>query len=256
VESFTRQALADFLRRFYTSDAMILAAAGAVDHDEVVRLAEQHFTHRGRANGHVPVPASYGGGAVEHEDDVEQMHLVVGFDGVGYADDDYYAAQLLTSALGGGMSSRLFQEVREKRGLAYSIYAFHSSMVDGGLFGVYAGCADEDAAEVATLVSDELMRATDGISPAELERARTQMKAGLLMARESTSSRCEAVARQMLIYGRPQTQEELVARLDAVGTEDIRRSAERLFRGSKPTVATIGPRANLAQYDRIAGRMS
>ena len=142
--------------------------------------------------------------------------MVVGFDGVGYEDPDYYAVQLLSNALGGGMSSRLFQEIREKRGLAYSIYSFGSSFIDGGLFGVYAGCADEDSNEVGEVIAHELMRATDGISDAELERARTQLKAGLLMSRESTSSRCETVARQMLVFGRPVPQDEIVAKLDAV----------------------------------------
>ena len=256
VESFRREALADFQGRFYTGDSMILAAAGGVDHDTIVRMAESQFGNLRRKNGHAPEPAVYGGGAVEREDDVEQVHLILGFDGVGYSDPDYYAIQLLTGALGGGMSSRLFQEVREKRGLAYSIYAFHSSYVDGGLFGVYAGCADEDAAEVATVVADELKRSTDGISQAELDRARTQIKAGLLMSRESTSARCENAARQLLIHGRHVPQEEIVARLEAVTSDDMRRCAGRLFCNGRPTVATIGPKSGIGQYDRIAARLS
>jgi len=256
VESFDRAALQRFLARYYTSDAMVLAAAGAVDHDSLVRLAEEHFRSLPRMNGHVAEPAAYRGGADEREDDVEQVHLILGFDGIAFADPDYYTAQLLTNALGGGMSSRLFQEVREKRGLAYSIYAFHSSFVGGGLFGVYAGCADEDAAQVATLVADEVRRATDGIGADELARARTQLKAGLLMARESTSARCETAARQLMIYGRTLSQEEIVERLDAVDGAAIRRCAGRLFCGSPPTVATIGSKDGIGQYDRIAARLS
>jgi len=256
VEGFQRDALASFQGRFYTADSMILAAAGGVDHDAIVRLAESQFGNLKRRNGHVPEPASYQGGPIEQEDDVEQVHLVVGFDGVGHADPDYYGIQLLTGALGGGMSSRLFQEIRERRGLAYSIYAFHSSYVDGGLFGVYAGCACEDADEVSTLVSDELARSTEGISQQELDRARTQIKAGLLMSRESTSARCENAARQLLIYGRHVPQEEVVARLEAVTTEDIRRCATRLFCNGRPTVATIGPKDGIGQYQHIASRFA
>ena len=256
VEGFQRSSLADFQSRFYTADAMILSAAGAVDHDAVVRMAESQFGNLRRRNGHVAEPAVYRGGGVEQDDDVEQVHLILGFDGVGYRDDDYFAIQVLTGALGGGMSSRLFQEVREKRGLAYSIFAFHSSYVDGGLFGVYAGCADEDAAEVAVLVADELKRSTEGISESELNRARTQIKAGLLMSRESTSTRCENAARQILIHGRHLPQEEIVARLDAVTGDDMRRCAERLFCKGAPTVATIGPKSGMGQYERIAARLA
>ena len=256
VEGFQRASLADFQSRFYTADSMILSAAGAVDHDTVVRMAESQFGNLRRRNGHVADAAVYGGGDVEHEDDVEQVHLILGFNGVGYRDPDYFPIQVLTGALGGGMSSRLFQEVREKRGLAYTIYAFHSSYVDGGLFGVYAGCADEDAAEVAVLVADELKRSTEGISESELNRARTQIKAGLLMSRESTSNRCENAARQILIHGRHLPQEEIVARLDAVTTADMRRCAERLFCNAQPTVSTIGPKAGMGQFERIAARLA
>ncbi len=260
VAALGREALIDFMGRYYTADAMVLTAAGAVDHDRVVRLAERHFAGLSPANGHTAQPAAYGGGAAEHEDDVEQLHLVVGCGGFGFEDEDYDPAQLLTGALGGGMSSRLFQEVREKRGLAYSIYAFHSAFVDSGLFGVYAGCAPEDAAQVAELIADELLRAGDGLSPEELERARTQQKAGLLMARESTSARCEALARQMLVYGRPLPPEEIVARLDAVGPRELCRCARRLLAMPKPTVATIGPRGgpgdDMSQFDRIAWRLN
>jgi len=256
VEGFQREALIDFMGRYYTADSMILAASGAVDHEQVVRLAESHFQGLRRSNGHVTEPATYGGGGVEREEDVEQVHLVAGCDGFGFDDDDYYPVQLFTSALGGGMSSRLFQEVREKRGLAYSIYAFHSSFVDGGLFGVYAGCADEDATEVAEVVTDELVRASEGIEDGELERARTQLKAGLLMSRESTASRCEALARQMMIFNRPMPQDEIVAKLDAVSPADVRRCAERLLRNIEPTVAAIGPRSGLGQFERIAARFN
>jgi predicted Zn-dependent peptidase len=256
VESFDRDALKEFMSRYYSGDSMVLAAAGAVDHDLMVDLASEHFGGLRHSNMHSAEPVVYGGGGREQADDVEQVHMVVGFDGVGYEDPDYYAVQLLSNALGGGMSSRLFQEVREKRGLAYSIYSFGSSFIDGGLFGVYAGCAEEDATEVGDLVADELVRMREGVSPAELERARTQLKAGLLMSRESTASRCETAARQMLVFGRPVHQDEVVAKLDAVDSDQLKRCAERLFTSSSPTLAAIGPEGGVRHYDRIAGRFA
>ncbi len=256
VDGFSRDALSDFMGQFYSGDSMVLAASGAVDHSQLVGLAEEHFAGLRHANMHSAEPVAYGGGAKEQADDVEQVHMVVGFDGVGYEDPDYYAVQLLSNALGGGMSSRLFQEIREKRGLAYSIYSFGSSFIDGGLFGVYAGCADEDSNEVGEVIAHELKRATDGISDSELERARTQLKAGLLMSRESTSSRCETVARQMLVFGRPVPQDEIVAKLDAVDGDQITSSAERLFHTCQPTVASIGPAGYQQHYERIAGHFA
>jgi len=256
VEGFSRDALVDFMGKYYTADSMVLAATGAVDHDAVVRLAEQQFSGLPRSNGHVAEPASYAGGAVKRAEDVEQLHLIAGCAGFGFDDPHYYPVQLFTNALGGGMSSRLFQEVREKRGLAYAIYAFHSSFVDGGLFGVYAGCAEEDAAEVADVIAEELVRAACGLDAEELERARTQLKAGLLMSRESTASRCEALARQMLIFDRPMPQEEVVEKLDAVDLEAVRACAERLLDKIEPTVATIGPKAGIDQFERFASRLN
>ena len=254
VERLGRDALTGFLGRFYTAEAMVVAAAGAVDHDEVVRLAERGFVALPRREGHAPEPASYGGGAVEREEAAEQAHLVLGVAGVGFDDDDFYAVQLLTTLLGGGMSSRLFQEVRERRGLAYSIYAFHSSYVDCGLFGVYAGCAAEDTGEVATLVAEELAGAAASVEAEELDRARTQHQAGLLMARESTPSRCENAARQLLVHGRHVPQDEIVARLDAVTVEDARRCALRLFGRGRPTMATVGPQAGMGRFGLVADR--
>ncbi len=256
VEGFDRDSLKEFMGRYYSADSMVLAASGAVEHDRLVELAGEHFAGLRHSNMHSAEPVAYGGGRREQSDDVEQVHMVMGFDGVGYEDPDYYAVQLLSNALGGGMSSRLFQEIREKRGLAYSIYAFGSSFIDGGLFGVYAGCAEEDSQDVGDLIADELVRVTEGISPPELERARTQLKAGLLMSRESTSSRCETAARQMLVFGRPVPQHEVVAKLDAVDGDQVKDCAGRLFQSCQPTFAAIGPDAGIHHYERIAGRFA
>ncbi len=252
ISGMTRDTLVGHMSDYYTADSMILAGAGAVDHDSIVRLAEEHFQDLTRSNGHVTAPAAYDGGAVEREDDVEQLHLIVGCPGFGFDHDNYYPVQFFSNALGGGMSSRLFQEIRENRGLAYSIFSFHSAFADSGLFGIYAGCAQEGACEVVDLVVAEIVRSVDGLEDGEIDRARTQMKAGLLMSRESTTARCEALARQMLIFGRYISEEEIVEKIDAVTAEDIRRCAQALFCDASPTVASIGPAEGIVQYERIA----
>jgi predicted Zn-dependent peptidase len=154
------------------------------------------------------------------------------------------------------MSSRLFQEVREKRGLVYSVYSFTSSYNDGGLFAIYAGTGEDEVAEVIPVICDEVMKVTQGILPEELQRARAQLKASILMSLESTSSRCEQIARQMLAYGRPVSAEEVVAKVEAIDEAAVVRVAERLFRSqTSPTFAAIGPLANVESFDAIRARL-
>ena len=171
-----------------------------------------------------------------------------------FDDDDFHAAQLLATILGGGMSSRLFQEVREVRGLAYSIFAFSSSYLDCGLFGIYAGVGPDEIGELVAVVCDQLNDVAAGVGEEELARARTQHKAGLKMALESSSARCEQVGRQILVYGRPIPVPELVGKIDAVEAAAVTRVAERIVKGAAPAVAAIGPIERLESHSTIAGR--
>src|SRR5262249_19721876 len=148
-------------------------------------------------------PARYVGGDIRESRDLEQLHLVVGFPGLTLDDPDYYAASVLSTAFGGGMSSRLFQEVREERGLVYAIHSFAHGYRDGGLFSIYAGTGEEEAAELVPVLCDETLRLQDGLTPVELARAKAQIKAGLLISLESTSARCEQLAQHLLIHGTP-----------------------------------------------------
>ena len=161
-------------------------------------------------------PARYRGGDFREERDLEQVHLVLGFEGIGYRDPDFYPLSVLSTLLGGGMSSRLFQEAREKRGLVYSIYSFPASYTDTGLFGIYAGTGEDEVEELVPLVCDELRKVVLDVGEAEISRARAQLKSGMLMALESTSARCEQLARQLMIFGRPVPIAESVARIEAV----------------------------------------
>ncbi|HYH39630.1 MAG TPA: pitrilysin family protein [Azospirillum sp.] len=255
VGKLPRSALVDYLGRHYSGPAIVLAAAGRIEHDAFVAMAEKAFAHLPNTTHPEPEAARYRGGDFREERDLEQLHLVLGFDGVGIHDPDFYAHSVLSTLLGGGMSSRLFQEIREKRGLVYSIYTFTGGYRDGGLFGVYAGTGEGEVEELVPVVCDEIVKVADGVSEDELARARAQMKAGTLMALESTMSRCEQLGQQLLVYGRPIPVEEIVTRIEGVDAAAITAAARRL-RQCRPTVAALGPVHRLEAYDRIAARLA
>ncbi|MCH8237671.1 MAG: insulinase family protein [Proteobacteria bacterium] len=178
--------------------------------------------------------------------------------GIAFEDDDFHAASVFSTLLGGGMSSRLFQEVREKRGLAYSIYSFLSSYTDGGLFGVYAGTGKDDVRDLVPLVLGEIGKlaaggAKGGAEDAEIDRARAQIKASILMSLESTAARCEQLARQMIVFKRPIPIDETIAKIDAVDGAAIRRVAERLLSGPT-TITALGPVPDLEELEKLAAK--
>jgi predicted Zn-dependent peptidase len=258
IRAMPRQSVIDYLQRHYAPQRLVLAAAGNLRHQAVVDLAAAAFDSLPRHDPAGPARLRYAGGDYREERSLEQAHLVLGFAGAGFHDPDYYASAVFSTLLGGGMSSRLFQEVRERRGLCYSIYSFTSSYVDGGLFGIYAGTGEDQLDELVSVVCGELSRLTGGrdgaVDVAELDRARAQLKAGILMSLESTSARCERLGQQMLVYGRPLTVEEVVADIDAVDVDAVRQVAARLTAG-RPTVAALGRIGRLEPFDAIAARL-
>jgi len=199
--------------------------------------------------------ARYVGGDLRVERDLEQLHLVLGLEALSYHDPDFYALQVFSTLLGGGMSSRLFQEVREKRGLVYSIHSFASSFTDCGMFGIYAGTGENEVAELLPVVCEELRNAGASASEAEINRAAAQLKANILMSLESTGARCEQLAQQMLVFGRPIPTSETIGKIEAVDKAAVMRVAERLVT-SRLTVAALGPVGRLEPYDRIAARLT
>ncbi len=229
----------------------VVAAAGALTHQQVLDLVNLHFTDLPIDPVPAMEPARYGGGEFREARELDQVHIVLGFPSAGYGDRDYYPTLLLSTLLGGGMSSRLFQEVREKRGLVYSIYSFSSPFLDGGLFGIYAGTGESEAEELMPITLEELRKVQTVVTEAELARARAQVKASLLMSLESTGSRCEQLARQLQVFDRVIPTEETVAKINAVTTDDVRRAAVRLFRGT-PTLATMGPADRVPGLSEIA----
>jgi len=254
VAAMPRQALIDYMAESYAASRMVLSAAGNVTHQALVELADAAFGRLASARRGTVVAARYRGGDYREDRDLEQVHLVMGFDGVAYDDPDYYALTVLSMLFGGGMSSRLFQELREKRGLVYNVHSFSSAYVDGGLFGIYAGTGSRQLAELVPVICEEIGKLGEAVSAEEVDRARTQVKAGLLMAQESTGARCEQLAQQIRVYGRPQPLAELGARLDAVDGAAVTRLARRLG-ASRLTCAAMGPLAELEPYDAIAARL-
>jgi len=254
IRRIDRDTVAGYMRRHYAARGMLLAAAGNVDHDALVRLVEPAFSGLPLERAVRSEPARYVGGELREERDLEQVHIVLGFPGFPFADPDYYAASVVSSALGGGMSSRLFQEIREKRGLVYAIYSFTHAYSDSGLFGVYAGTGEEEVQELMPVLCEEIRNLVGGLAAPELERARAQLKAGLLMSLESTTARCEQQAAHMLVFGRPLDMAEMVSRIDAVDGAAVERVARRI-RTAPPTLAALGPIGRVDAYSRLVERL-
>ncbi|QPM88956.1 M16 family metallopeptidase [Pseudooceanicola algae] len=248
VRAFTREDLSGFVREHYGPGQMILSAAGAVDHAQIVQMAEKLFGDMAAHGQPDLVPARFVGGEIRHEKKLEQAHVTIGFESPDYRHKDAYAAQIYSAALGGGMSSRLFQEIREKRGLCYTIFAQAGAYTDSGMTTIYAGTTGKQIGELCELVLDEMKRAADGISEAEVNRARAQMKAGMLMGLEGASSRAERLARMIEIWGRVPDLDEIVQRIDSVTPEEIRAHAEHMATRAPMALALYGPVANAPDF--------
>lgn len=254
VKSFGRSDLQTFVEEHYGPGQMILSAAGAVDHDALVAQAERLFGDRPARPGIEATSASFHGGEARKIKDLEQAHMALAFEAPGYRDPAFYTAQIYAIALGGGMSSRLFQEIREKRGLCYTIFAQSGAYADTGMTTIYAGTSGEELADLTTLTIDEMKRAAEDMSDAEIERARAQMKAGLLMGLESPSSRAERMARMIQIWGKVPAIEETVARIDAVTRADVLGFAEQQASTSAAALALYGPVSAAPSLEEIAAR--
>jgi len=255
VMGLKREALIEHMAGHYHAGRMILAAAGKLEHNALVERASQLFSGLSQGDPVPPPPARYRGGEFRGEEDHEQVHLVLGVPGLPLGHPDQFAMAALSTVLGGGMSSRLFQEVREKRGLVYSIYSFHAGFADSGLFGVYAGTGEKSLKELTPLVFDEIAGVAKGVAPEELARAKAQLKADVLMSLESTSARAEQIARQLTIYGRILPPAEVTALIDKVGEADLARCAALLLKGPL-TVTTLGPAKNLESYEKLSARLN
>lgn len=255
IKRLDRGAIEGYMRRHYAPPGLLVAAAGRIDHAKLAQDVARLFDNLGEAQPKPRDPAKYRGGESRVERDLEQAHVVLGLPGVDYKDSDYYAVSVLSTLLGGGMSSRLFQEVREKRGLAYAVFAHTASYADGGLFSIYAGTDPDRLGELMPVLCEEVVKMQEPVGEAELARARAQIKASVLMSLESTSARCEVLARQMQVFGRPVPPDELVAKIEAVDASHVAKAARRLLSQGRPTLAALGPLGRLESFDSLAARL-
>ena len=254
VSQFSAKDLKAFVKENYGPAQMILAAAGGVDHDAIVKQAEAIFGSLKARDQHPFEPARFHGTERREIKALEQVHFAMAFDAPGYRHPDVYTAQVYAMTMGGGMSSRLFQKIREEKGLCYSIFAQSGAYEDTGQITLYAGTSAEEIGQLTDLTVDELKRAADDMSEPEVARARAQIKAGMLMGLESPSSRAERIARLLAIYGRVPDVQEAVARIDAVTTADVRRYAGELT-ASGTALALYGPVAAAPSLDQIRARL-
>ncbi len=244
VRAVTPERLRSYMGTNYGADNMVASASGNVDHATFVALVDRAFAALPRQSAVSEVGGQYIGGDMRQARDLEQIHVVLGFGGVAHNDPDFYNIGALSTLLGEGMSSRLFQEIREKRGLAYSVFSNTQSFSDTGLFSIYLGTGRDDVKKLVPILRDEIKKVTETVSDDEVKRARAQIKAGLLMSLESPSSRCAQSARQIMVYGRPLTTPEVIAKVEAVDAAGITRVAQRIFSGPA-TLAALGGKKSL-----------
>ncbi len=250
VSSFKKADFEAFVGQHYGPDQMILSAAGGVDHDSIVAEATAIFGGLKPVGMPQVAPARFGGGERREVKDLEQVHIALAFEAPGYRDDKVYTAQVYATAMGGGMSSRLFQKIREDRGLCYTIHAQAGAYEDTGQVTIYAGTSDAEIGDLTQLTIDELKRAADDMTEAEVARSRAQLRAGLLMGLESPSSRAERNARLLSIWGRVPDVDEAVAKIDAVTTAHVRAYAGELT-SARAALALYGPVADAPGIDAI-----
>jgi Predicted Zn-dependent peptidases len=254
VSSFGREDLSAYMDTHYRAEGMALIGSGAVDHEQLVALAEEKFAALKPGSGNAADAARYQGGEMHIEDGLEQAHIAYAFPGVSASDPDYLTAQVYVTALGGGMSSRLFQEVREKRGLCYSIYAFAQASKDDGVIGIYTGTGEAEAAEIGAIVAGEMGALAETASETEIARAKAQLKSGLFMGLERPAARAEMIAGHLFYHGRVLSLAEMTEKLAAVDVAAVRRFGEKIMNCGAPAVATVGPASKLERFGLFAQR--
>jgi predicted Zn-dependent peptidase len=241
----TPPALQAWRAALYAPDRLVVSAAGAVDEAELLALAERDFGGAAGVGATSPQPAQFRGGVRTTAKRLEQANLVFLLPAVGVRDPAYFALRLFAEILGGGMASRLFQEAREKRGLAYAVDAYSETYEDQGVLGVFAGCAAKDAVELAQVAADEIAGMSRGVTDSELARAKAQLKASMFMARENALSRAEHAAGQVLLFGAPLSPAKLAAEIEAVTAEDLAALGARMLGPGMSAASVLGPKAAL-----------
>ena len=256
VKGFSRHDLEGFMARYYGGEQMLLVASGAVDHDALVAEAERHIPDVRTALSPVRNKPVWTGGRCIETRQLEQSHVIAGFAAPAATDNDRYALMLLSNLYGGGMASRLFQQVREQRGLCYSIFSFAQMFSDAGVFGIYAGTAAEDVNEMLTVSSAALQEMKHNMSDEEIARGKSQMRASILMGQESVSGTTEAIARQLLLFGKVRSAQEVAESVSQLTKDDVVRIIGRLTDNMDPAISVIGPSDKVMSNEALKGLLS
>lgn len=250
VSRFQEDDLRNYMGQYYCAEHMAVVVAGNATHEEVLDLAQSKFTQIPAKQVYKPKSPIYEGGAAYVQRELEQVHIVMGLKGVAYTDvQAFYTQQLSMNILGGGMSSRLFQEVREKRGLAYTISAYGSGYCDSGIVGVYAGTSEKQANELIEVVCDEWHKATHTITEEELQGSKNQVRAGLLMSRDSSRARMEELGSNILVYNRHISIEEILEKINAITVDMVQKSLAHSLHASTLSFAAIGNVDKVMEYE-------
>jgi predicted Zn-dependent peptidase len=255
IKSISRDQVEGFIKSFYRPDRMVFSVSGNFQEALVLDLVEKHFNNLPNGQDDHSPKASYKGGEFRQEKELEQVNIILGFEGVDFYSDLYYSTAVYSTVLGSGMSSRLFQEIREKRGLVYSVSSYTSSFSDSGIFGVYAGTGQKEVKELIPVLCDQLNISAKNFTPEELQRAKAQFKASLLMGQESTSRRCRSNASKYLMHNKIISHDEIIAKIDAVQFEDLERARLNILK-SNITLSSIGPVQDLESLDSIKARFN
>ena len=254
IKNISRDEVKKFMLSHYNPKKMIVSAAGKIEHEKFVEAIKKSCKNLPQGTVNSRAKAKYSPGEYRELKKLEQIHLLVGFEGIDYHHDDYYSLMIYSSLLGGGMSSRLFQEIREKRGLVYGISSFSSSYSDTGVFGIYSGTGDSQIQELIPVLCDQLKQTPDTITDKEINRGKAQLKAGLMMGRESAFRRCESAARQLLVFDRVIEPAETISKINEVNIESVKSIAKQIV--SKPmTISSIGPIDKLEKLEQIQSRL-
>ena len=255
IKNITRTQVKDFMNSHYNPKKMIISAAGKVDHSNFVESIKKVCTNLPNGTKNNRVKANYNSGEYREEKKLEQIHLLLGFEGINYHNDDYYSLLVYSSLLGGGMSSRLFQEIREKRGLVYGISSFSTSYTDTGIFGIYCGTGENQITELIPVLCDQLNTSPTSVNEQEIARGKAQLKASLMMGRESAFRRCESAARQLLVFNRVIEPSEILNKIEKVNADSVKKIAQMIV--SRPmTISSIGPIKKLETLDKIQSRLN
>lgn len=251
VRSFTPDTLYTYMKNNYAAQNTVVVAVGNIKHEKFVEMVKARMAVYQPHTSFEIAPQIYKGGFYEEKRQIEQAHILLGFKGVEYKNKLYYPINIFSTLFGGGMASRLFQEIREKRGLVYSVYSYNSSQTASGLFGIYAGTSGDNVQQLIPVIIDEIKKVVnEKVTLKELNRAKVQLKASMLMALESSSSTAEVIARQMLLHNKVIPTDDIVAKIDAVTLDDILQAAQFLF-SSNPTYTLLGDLKSYPSYEKI-----